>query len=200
VKPGVSERSLAFELEMQMRAMGADDKSFEFIVASGERGALPHARPTDRLLQSGELVTFDFGACCAGYNSDETVTVAVGKPDSKLLEIYQVVKEAHDLAIDAVRPGIDCSGLDAIARRHIESCGFGDFFRHGLGHGVGLDIHEKPVVSSLSRQQLQEGMIITIEPGIYISGLGGVRIEDLLAVTANGCRVLSSIDKELTLC
>jgi Xaa-Pro aminopeptidase len=198
VKPGVSERFLAFELEMQMRKSGADDKAFEFIVASGERGALPHGRPTDRLLQSGELVTFDFGACCAGYNSDETVTVAVGRPDSKLLEIYRVVKEAHDLAVDAVRPGVDCSGLDAIARRHIESCGFGDCFGHGLGHGVGLEVHEKPVVSSRSRQQLQAGMIITIEPGIYIPGFGGVRIEDLLAVTADGCRVLSSINKELT--
>jgi Xaa-Pro aminopeptidase len=200
VKPGVSERFLAFELEMQMRKTGADDKAFEFIVASGERGALPHGRPTDRLLQSGELVTFDFGACCAGYNSDETVTVAVGKPDTKLLEIYRIVKEAHDLAIAAVRPGEDCRGIDAIARRHIDSCGFGDNFGHGLGHGVGLEVHEKPIISSRSRQQLQEGMIITIEPGIYIPGLGGVRIEDLLVVTADGCRLLSGIDKELLLC
>jgi len=198
VKPGMSERILALELEMQMRKAGADDKAFEFIVASGERGALPHGRPTDRLLQPGELVTFDFGARCAGYNSDETVTVAVGRPDSKLLEIYRVVKEAHDLAVDAVRPGIDCSGLDAIARRHIENCGFGEYFGHGLGHGVGLEVHEKPVVSSRSSQQLLEGMIITVEPGIYIPGLGGVRIEDLLVVTADGCRVLSSINKELT--
>ena len=99
VKPGVSERDLAFKLEMLMREKGADEKAFDFIVASGERGALPHGRPTDRLLQSGELVTFDFGACCSGYNSDETVTVAVGKPESRLLEVYQVVKEAHDLAV-----------------------------------------------------------------------------------------------------
>jgi len=198
VKPGISERQLALELEMEMRKAGADDKAFEFIVASGERGALPHGRPTDRLLQSGELVTVDFGACCAGYNSDETVTLAVGKPDGKLLEIYRVVKEAHDLAIDAVRPGVACSLLDAVARQHIENCGFGEYFGHGLGHGVGLEVHEKPVVSSRSRQQLQEGMIITVEPGIYIPGVGGVRIEDLLVVTADGCRMLSLINKELT--
>lgn len=200
VKPGVSERFLAFELEMLMRKTGADAKAFEFIVASGERGALPHGRPTDRLLQPGELVTFDFGACCNGYNSDETVTVAVGTPDRKLLEIYAVVKEAHDLALAAVRPGVDCSELDAIARRHIESCGYGDCFGHGLGHGVGLDVHEKPTLSSRSRQQLQEGMVITIEPGVYVPGLGGVRIEDLLVITADGCRVLSRIDKELVIC
>lgn len=200
VKPGVSERFLALELEILMRKMGADDKAFEFIVAAGERGALPHGRPTDRLLQAGELVTFDFGACCASYNSDETVTVAVGKPDKKLLEIYGVVKEAHDQAIAAVRPGVECSGLDAIARRHIESCGFGEYFGHGLGHGVGLEVHEKPAVTSRSGQQLQEGMIITIEPGIYIPGFGGVRIEDLLAVTADGCRLLSRVDKALVRC
>ncbi len=200
VKPGVSERFLALELEMLLRKMGADEKAFEFIVASGERGAMPHARPTDRQLRPGEFVTVDFGACCAGYNSDETVTIAVGKPDEKLLEIYRVVKEAHDLAIAAVRPGVDCCGVDAIARRYIENSGFGDFFGHGLGHGVGMEVHEKPIVSPRSRQQLQEGMIITIEPGIYIPGLGGVRIEDLVAVTADGCRVLSTVNKELTLC
>jgi Xaa-Pro aminopeptidase len=200
IKPGISERLLAFELEMRMRKLGADEKAFEFIVASGERGALPHGRPSDRLVRSGELVTVDFGACCAGYNSDETVTVAVGQPDKKLLDIYRIVKEAHDLAIAAIRPGADCSGLDAVARRHIENSGFGEYFGHGLGHGVGLEIHEKPTVNSRSRQQLQEGMLITIEPGIYIPGLGGVRIEDLLVVTADGSRVLSRVNKELLFC
>lgn len=200
IRPGVSERFLAVELEMLMKRLGADDKAFDFIVAAGERGALPHGRPSDRLLQSGELVTFDFGACCAGYNSDETVTVAVGQPDVRLLAIYRVVKEAHDLAIAAVQPGADCSAIDAIARRHIEIRGYDEYFGHGLGHGVGLEVHEKPVVSSRSKQQLQEGMIITIEPGIYVPGLGGVRIEDLLTVTADGCRLLSSVDKELVFC
>jgi len=200
IRPGVSERALAIELEMLMKRGGADEKAFDFIVASGERGAMPHGRPTDRLLRSGELVTFDFGACCSGYNSDETVTVAIGEVDRKLLEVYRIVKEAHDLALAAVKPGIECRALDQIAREHIENCGYGEFFGHGLGHGVGLEIHEKPTVSSRSLQSLEEGMIITVEPGIYISGLGGVRIEDMVLVTADGCRMLSGVDKELIIC
>lgn len=200
IQPGVSERELALKLEMLMKGSGAEEKAFDFIVVSGDRGALPHGRPTDRRLRAGELVTIDFGACCNGYYSDETVTVAVGKPEARLLEIYAAVKDAHDLAIDAVKPGIDCRELDAIARGHIDRCGFGDFFGHGLGHGVGLEIHEKPTVSPRSSQIIAAGMVITIEPGIYVPGLGGVRIEDLVQVTADGCRVLSSVCKELKIC
>ena len=200
IRPGVSERTLAIDLEMIMKRGGADEKAFDFIVASGERGALPHGRPTDRILKSGEFVTFDFGACCSGYHSDETVTIAVGEPDRRLSEVYAVVKDAHDLALAAVRPGIECSALDKIARGHIESCGYGEFFRHGLGHGVGLEIHEKPTLSARSQQTALEGMIFTVEPGIYIPGLGGVRIEDMVLVTADGCRILSSVDKKLTVC
>ena len=200
VKPGVSEKELAFKLEMLMKGKGADEKAFDFIVASGLRGALPHGRPTERILYSGEMVTIDFGVCCSGYHSDETVTLSVGKPESRLLEAYEVTKKAHDLSVSAVRPGIDCRQLDAIARGYIESCGFGEFFGHGLGHGVGLEIHEKPTISSRSNQIVEEGMIFTIEPGIYIPGLGGVRIEDLVEVTSDGCRVLSKVSKELTIC
>ena len=200
IKPGVSERSLALKLEMLMKSRGADEKAFDFIVASGDRGALPHGRPTERLLRAGELVTVDFGACCRGYYSDETVTLAVGEPETRLLELYETVKKAHDLAVSAVKPGVDCKALDAIARGHIEECGFGEFFGHGLGHGVGLEIHEKPTISSRSSQTVEEGMIFTIEPGIYIPGLGGVRIEDLVEVTVDGCRVLSKVCKELKLC
>jgi Xaa-Pro aminopeptidase len=200
VKPGVSERELAFELEMLMKKKGADEKAFDFIIASGLRGALPHGRPTERTLSPGEMVTIDFGVCCSGYHSDETVTLAIGKPESRLLEAYEVAKKAHDLAVSAVRPGIDCRALDAIARGYIESCGFGGFFGHGLGHGVGLEIHEKPTISSRSSQIVAEGMIFTIEPGIYIPDLGGVRIEDLVEVTLDGCRVLSKVSKELTIC
>jgi Xaa-Pro aminopeptidase len=200
IRPGVSERTLALELEMMMKRGGADEKAFDFIVASGERGALPHGRPTERVLKSGEFVTVDFGACCNGYNSDETVTVAVGEPDGRLLEVYAVVKDAHDLALAAVRPGVECRALDNIARGHIASCGYGEFFRHGLGHGVGLEIHEMPTLSARSQQTLEQGMIITVEPGIYIPGLGGVRIEDMVLVTADGCRILSSVDKKLTVC
>jgi len=200
IRPGMSERALALELEIMMKLGGADEKAFDFIVASGERGALPHGRPTERLLKAGEMVTFDFGACCNGYNSDETVTVAIGKPDKRLLEIYRVVKEAHDLALAKVKPGIECSKLDSIARSHIESCGYGVYFGHGLGHGVGLDIHEMPTLSARSLQSVEEGMVITVEPGVYIPGLGGVRIEDMVLVTADGYRVLSSVDKELIFC
>jgi Xaa-Pro aminopeptidase len=197
IRQGISERALALELEMTMKRGGADEKAFDFIVASGERGALPHGRPTERLLKAGELVTIDFGALCNGYHSDETVTVALGEPDKKLLEIYRVVKEAHDMALAEVRPGIVCSAADAIARNHIADCGYGNYFGHGLGHGVGLEIHEMPTLSGRSQQALEEGMVITVEPGIYIPGLGGVRIEDMVLVTADGCRALSKVDKEL---
>lgn len=200
IRPGVSEKELALKLEILMKEKGADEKAFDFIVASGPRGALPHGRPTGRLLNVGEMVTIDFGARCNGYHSDETVTLAVGKPESRLLEIYEAAKKSHDLAINAVRPGIECRHLDAIARDHIESCGFGKFFGHGLGHGVGLEIHETPTISSRSSQIVAEGMIFTIEPGIYIPGLGGVRIEDLVEVTRDGCRLLSKVSKELMIC
>jgi len=200
IRPGVSEKELALKLEILMKEKGADEKAFDFIVASGPRGALPHGRPTDRFLNSGEMVTIDFGARCSGYHSDETVTIAVGKPESRLQEIYEVTKKAHDLAISAVKPGIDCRYLDAVARDYIESCGFGKFFGHGLGHGVGLEIHEKPTISFRSSQIVAEGMIFTIEPGIYISGFGGIRIEDLVEVTRDGCRQLSKVSKELIIC
>jgi Xaa-Pro aminopeptidase len=200
IKPGVSERELALKLEILMKNKGAEEKAFDFIVASGDRGALPHGKPTDRLLSAGEMVTIDFGACCNGYYSDETVTVAIGEPETRLIEIYNAVQKAHDLALSAVRPGIECKTLDEIARSHINSCGFGEFFGHGLGHGVGLEIHEKPTISSRSSQTVEAGMIFTIEPGIYIPGLGGVRIEDLVEVTLDGCRVLSKIGKELIVC
>lgn len=200
IRPGISERFLAVELEMLMKRSGAEDKAFDFIVASGERGALPHGAASDKLIRSGELVTIDFGARCHGYHSDETVTVAVGKPDGTLLEIYRIVKDAHDMAIAAIRHGAECRAVDAIAREHIGSCGYGDNFGHGLGHGVGLEIHEKPVFSPRSDDVLQGGMIVTVEPGIYLPGIGGVRIESLLLVTADGSRLLGGVDKEIIFC
>lgn len=197
VRPGVTERTLAVELEILMRRSGADDKSFDFIVASGERGALPHGRATDRKLAAGELVTIDFGARVDGYHSDETVTLAVSSADCRQREIYGIVKEAHDRAMAAVQPGAGCREIDAIARGFIAEQGYGDFFGHGLGHGVGLDVHEKPTLSPRSEQKLSAGMIVTIEPGIYIPGWGGVRIEDTVEVTPHGCRPLTMMDKEL---
>lgn len=197
IKPGDTEKDIALRLEFAMRMAGADDKSFDSIVASGERGALPHGKATGKSIAHGEMITIDFGALLDGYNSDETVTVAFGDPDETQRKIYQIVKDAHDKAIDAVRPGARFKDLDSVARGHISQKGYGDYFGHGLGHGVGLDVHEKPVVSFRSEDVVREGMVFTIEPGIYIPGWGGVRIEDLVVATPDGCRLLSRIPKDL---
>jgi Xaa-Pro aminopeptidase len=197
IRPGARERDLALELEILMKRAGADEKAFDFIVASGERGALPHGKASDRYLEAGDLVTFDFGARYHGYHSDETVTVAVGRVTERQQEVHRVVLEAHDQAIQAVRPGVSCRELDGIARSHIESHGYGGWFGHGLGHGIGLEIHESPTLSSRSDHVVQEGMVFTVEPGVYIPGWGGVRIEDTVEVTAAGCRVLTQVPKTL---
>jgi Xaa-Pro aminopeptidase len=197
VHSGDTERDIALRLEFAMRTAGADDKAFDCIVASGERGSLPHGRATTKLICRGELVTIDFGALLDGYNSDETVTVAFGEPDGKQRQIYQIVKDAHDKALDAVRPGVSLKKIDSVAREHIAQKGYGDYFGHGLGHGVGLDVHEKPVVSFRSEDVVLEGMVFTIEPGIYLPGWGGVRIEDLVVVTSDGFRLLSQVPKDL---
>jgi Xaa-Pro aminopeptidase len=197
IKPGVREIDIAVALEFEMRRRGADGRAFDFIVASGERGAMPHGRASNKVIRSGELVTIDFGALKDGYHSDETVTVACGKPEIRAREIHSIVKSAHDLAMEAVRPGISCRDLDEVARSYIRNKGFGEYFGHGLGHGVGLEIHEMPTLSPRSTAVLEEGMVITVEPGVYIPGFGGVRIEDTVAVTGDGCRVLTSADKQL---
>jgi len=197
LKPGITEKTFARELEFEMRRNGADGIAFDFIVASGERGSMPHGVASDKKIQTGELVTIDFGALKDGYNSDETITVAVGQPEVELLNVYRIVKDAHDKAMDAVKPGIACREIDAVAREYIKENGYGDFFGHGLGHGVGLDIHEKPVVSPRSTAIIEEGMVFTIEPGIYLPGKGGVRIEDTVVVTENGCEAITKTPKEL---
>jgi len=197
IKPGISEADIALDLEFEMRRLGADGRAFEFIVASGVRGAMPHARASSRVIETGELITIDFGALKDGYHSDETVTISCGEPGERAREIHEIVREAHDLAVAAVAPGISCKALDAIARNHITEKGYGDYFGHGLGHGVGLDIHEKPTLSPRSEAVLEEGMVITVEPGIYVPGFGGVRIEDTLLVTADGYEILTSADKLL---
>jgi len=197
IKPGVREVDIAVALEFEMRRRGADGKAFDFIVASGERGAMPHGRASDKIIQSGDLVTIDFGALKDGYHSDETVTIACGEPEIRAREIHAIVRTAHDLAIQSVRPGISCKDLDEVARSYIRDKGFGDYFGHGLGHGVGLEIHEMPTISPRSTAVLEEGMVITVEPGIYIPGFGGVRIEDTVAVTGDSCHVLTSADKQL---
>jgi Xaa-Pro aminopeptidase len=195
IRPGISEKKIALELEFALRRLGGEDRAFDFIVASGPRGAMPHGVASDRLLETGELVTIDFGTRVAGYHSDETVTLGLGEVNQKLRRIFDVVLEAHDLAMAAAAPGIILADLDALARNHISAAGYGDYFGHGLGHGVGLDIHEYPTVSSRCFDQIEPGMVITIEPGIYVPQLGGVRIEDSVVITAKGCRALTKIPK-----
>ena len=196
IRPGVSERDIALALEFAMRRRGGEDRSFDLIVASGSRGALPHGVASDKTIAEGEFVTIDFGTRLAGYHSDETVTLAVGEVSSKLRDIYDIVLKAHDRAMQMVRPGVRLQDIDAAAREHILSCGYGDFFGHGLGHGVGLQVHEAPTLSTRSEDVATEGMVFTIEPGIYLPGTGGVRIEDMVLVTRDGYRPLTKIPKD----
>jgi len=195
VRPGISERELALELEFALKRRGGEEKAFDFIVASGVRGAMPHGVASEKPLAPGEMITLDFGVRLDGYHSDETVTFALGRPPQILREVFDVVLEAHDLAMKGLEPGRPLREVDEIARSHIRNKGFGDCFGHGLGHGVGLEIHEAPVLSPRSEDVAREGMVVTIEPGIYIPGLGGVRIEDMVAVTADGCEPLTAIPK-----
>lgn len=196
MRPGVRECDIALELEFVLRRRGGEEKAFDFIVASGERGALPHGVASEKILQAGELVTVDFGTRRGGYHSDETVTLALGEVSQRHRRIYDCVLKAHDLAMAAVRPGVALRDIDAVARNHIAAEGFGDYFGHGLGHGVGLEVHEYPTASSRSEDRAEEGMVFTVEPGIYIPGFAGVRIEDTIVVTAEGCRPLTRIPKE----
>ena len=195
IKPGVTEREIALELECFLRRAGGEEKAFDLIVASGDRGALPHGVASDKKIESGDLVTIDFGTRYQRYHSDETVTVAVGEVSDELRTIYDIVLQAHDLALAALTPSVKASEIDAVARQYIEEKGYGKYFGHGLGHGVGLEIHEAPTVSPRSEAFLTTGMVFTIEPGIYIPGVGGVRIEDTVVMTVDGYRCLTQIPK-----
>ena len=195
IRPGVRENDIALALEFALRKLGAEEKAFDIIVASGLRGALPHGIASDKLLVEGELVTIDFGCRLSGYHSDETVTLALGDVNNELRTIFDTVLEAHDRALAAVAPGIALIELDRIARDHIKASGYGDYFGHGLGHGVGLDVHEAPTLSPRSKAIAEEGMVFTIEPGVYVPGVGGVRIEDMVLVTADSHQTLTKIPK-----
>lgn len=196
IAPGLTEREIAADLDAAIRRGGAQEASFSTIVASGENSALPHARPQDRAIQTGDLITIDFGAVFDGYRSDETCTFALGRADAKQERVYQIVKEAHDRAIAAIRAGVSCRSVDEAARGWIDSQGFGESFTHGTGHGVGLDVHEYPRLSAQSEAVLEAGMVVTVEPGVYLPGLWGVRIEDLVVVQKDGCAILSKMHKE----
>lgn len=195
--PGASERDVAVAVEYFFRKAGGDGAAFDTIVASGYRGALPHGKASSKKIKKGEFVVVDMGVLRNGYNSDETRTYCMGKATREQRNIYTIVKEAQERAIEVIRPGVAAMAVDRAARGHIEKSGYGRYFGHGTGHGVGLDIHEGPNVGPLGDEKLAEGMVITIEPGIYIPGWGGVRIEDMALVTAEGCEVLTNTSKEL---
>lgn len=197
LKAGVEERKLGLEMEFFMKEHGAEATGFEIIVASGFRAALPHGRATEKRIEKGESVLIDFGSRFKGYHSDQTRTVFCESSSSEQRKIYEIVKNAHDRAIEKVRPGIPISEVDQAAREYIQSQGYGEYFGHGTGHGVGLAVHEDPVVNGENQDRLEEGMVFTIEPGIYIPGWGGVRIEDMIRVTSVGAEVLTYLPTEL---
>jgi Xaa-Pro aminopeptidase len=201
VRPGVSERAIAATLETAMRDAGYERLAFDTIVASGPNAALPHYRAGERMLAAGDLVVLDFGGVLDGYCCDLTRTISVGPASAEARRVYGAVLDAHQAAIAAVRPGIETHAVDAAARQLLEDRGLGAAFGHGTGHGLGLDVHEEPRIGRPRADapvvSLQPGMVFTIEPGAYLPGWGGVRIEDDVLVTDTGCEVLTSVTREL---
>ena len=191
IQPGRTEREIAAELDCKMILFGADGPAFDTVVASGPNSSMPHAGITDRALAEGDLVVIDFGARKDGYCTDTSRTIVLGEPNSKQKHLLDSVKEAGDAALAVLKPGIQASEVDQVARKVIADKGLADNFSHGLGHGVGLEVHEKPTLSTVSKDVLQPGMVLTIEPGIYIEGWGGVRLEELVLMKADGIEVLS---------
>lgn len=197
IKPGVTEKDIALELEFFMRKNGAHSSSFDIIVASGERSALPHGVASDRILQNNEFVKMDFGALYKGYCSDITRTVMLGSPSAKHQEIYDIVLEAQLHALEHIKPGMTGREADALTRDIIKRYGYNDYFGHGTGHGIGMEIHEAPRLSMTSDQILKPGMTVTVEPGIYLPDFGGVRIEDDIVITDVGIKKLTHASKNL---
>jgi Xaa-Pro aminopeptidase len=200
IRPGLTERALAAALDRRMAELGAERPAFETIVASGPNGALPHHSPTDRPLRRGDLVTMDFGALFGGYHADMTRTVALGEPAGWQREIYELVAAAQRAGIDALRPGAEVAEVDAASRDLIRDAGHGEHFQHGLGHGVGLEVHEAPTIGYGRTGKLATRVPVTVEPGIYLPGKGGVRIEDVLVVgagAADGAAFLTTTTREL---
>jgi len=196
VRLGMRERDIAAELDYQMRLHGAEKPAFDTIVAAGARTALPHAQPTSRRLEENDLLLIDMGACLDGYMSDMTRMAFLGVPTKRVRTLYGAVLEAQLAGIDAVRPGVTAARVDGAARRVLKKHGLDRQFVHSTGHGLGLEIHEGPRIGKNDKTVLQAGMVITIEPGAYIDRFGGVRIEDTVLVTTNGCEVLTPTTKE----
>ena len=197
IREGVTERETALELNRLMFENGAEDLSFETIVLSGANTSMPHGVPSDKKIQRGEFVLMDFGAVWNGYHSDMTRTVCVGEPDDDMRKVYSIVLEAQKAGIEAAKAGITGEELDAVSRSIITENGYGECFGHSLGHGVGLEIHEKPNASPNYKLTLPAGAVVTVEPGIYIAGKFGVRIEDFVILTENGCENLTKCAKNL---
>lgn len=194
---GMKERDVEVMLKSKMLELGANNTWDRFIVASGARGAMPHGSASDKVIENNEFVTFDIGCEYDGYTSDLTRTVAFGNPDPKLVEMYNVVYEAQTKAVAVAKAGMTGKELDAVCRDYITAKGYGEYFKHGTGHGIGLDVHEGPRVSAANEKPLEVGAVVTVEPGIYITGLGGIRIEDDIVLTEDGCVILNKFPKEL---
>jgi len=197
ISEGRREKEVAAKVEYVMKMEGAEKPAFDTIIASGHRSALPHWVASDKRIEKGDLVVMDLGALYRHYNSDITRTIVVGSPNEKQKEIYEIVLEAQKKSVKEARPGMTAKELDSIARKVIEEYGYGDKFIHSLGHGIGLQVHEWPRVSQYDETVLKEGMVITIEPGIYIPKFGGVRIEDTVVITKNGAKRLTKTEREL---
>lgn len=197
IRAGRSERDIAADLEYRMRVLGAERPSFDTIVATGPNSAMPHHSATDRVLANGDLVTVDFGMHRLGFNSDMTRMFAIGQPPAQLREIYHVVLEAQKAGVRAATPGTALKDVDAACRTVIDKAGYGEYFVHSTGHGVGLEVHEAPSATKTGTGSLRERMTLTIEPGIYLPGVGGVRIEDTLVITSGAPRVITEFPKDL---
>lgn len=195
IRIGITEKDLADTLEFEIRNQGGEKSSFEIICATGPRSSQPHARVTERKIQEKDIILIDWGARFQFYNSDLTRVIYKDRISGKFRKIYQIVLDAQRFAIDSIRPGQVAKDIDYAARSYIERKGFGKCFGHGLGHGIGLEVHEGPTINKRSGEILEDGMVFTIEPGIYIQGWGGVRIEDIVLVTQDGCNVLSHMPK-----
>lgn len=197
IRPGMTEKELQIELDFTMLRLGADEFAFDTIIASGENGSLCHAIPGSRTLKTGDMITMDFGAKVNGYCSDMTRTVALGQPSEEMRKVYETVLRAQTMCEEALAAGRKCSDIDRIARDYIDARGYAGRFGHGLGHSVGIDIHEDPRLSQTCNDILSAGIVITVEPGIYLPGVGGVRIENTCLVRENGCVPLTTADKQL---
>ena len=200
IKPGITERDISLELDYFMLRNGAEALSFETIAVSGKKSSMPHGVPDSKKIEIGDFITMDYGAVVNGYHSDMTRTVAVGRVSEKQKKVYDTVLNAQKAALEIIREGVLLKDADKAARDVIENAGWGEFFRHSTGHGVGVEIHEKPNLSPKAEGRLKAGNIVTVEPGIYLPDEFGVRIEDMVYVTENGCINLTSTEKDLIIC